>query len=119
MARDRDDDIDDRPARRDDDDFDDRPRRRGASGPAEKVPNYLVQSILVTLCCCLPFGIVAILQSAKVNSLAESGNVTAAKEASAAAYKYGMIGAIVGVVVNILAVVVQVLAAGAANQAGR
>src|SRR5882672_10526815 len=33
----------------------------GALPPGVKVPNYLVQSILVTLCCCLPFGIAAIV----------------------------------------------------------
>src|SRR5438128_1439779 len=32
------------------------------------VPNYLVQSILCTLFCCLPFGIVAIVYAAQVNS---------------------------------------------------
>ena len=32
-----------------------------------QVPNYLVQSILVTLFCCLPFGIVAIVYAAQVN----------------------------------------------------
>ena len=37
---------------------------QGAVGPtpaAGKPPNYLIQAILVTLCCCLPFGIVAIV----------------------------------------------------------
>mgnify|MGYP001273434538 CR=1 FL=1 len=29
--------------------------------PGPAVPNYLVHSILVTLCCCMPFGIVAIV----------------------------------------------------------
>src|SRR5882724_11600119 len=37
------------------------PPLNAPSAPAEPVPNYLVQSILCTLCCCLPFGIVAIV----------------------------------------------------------
>jgi Interferon-induced transmembrane protein. len=32
-----------------------------------KIQNYLVQSILVTLCCCMPAGIVAIIYAAQVN----------------------------------------------------
>ena len=31
------------------------------------VPNYLVQAILTTIFCCLPFGIVAIVFAAQVN----------------------------------------------------
>src|SRR5438093_12052328 len=35
--------------------------------PVVAVPNYLIQAILVTLCCCLPFGIPAIVYAAQVN----------------------------------------------------
>ena len=38
------------------------------------IPNYLVQAILVTLCCCLPFGIVAIVYAAQVNSKLDRGS---------------------------------------------
>ena len=46
------------------------PHRRPIGGPAAGGPpdNKLVWSILVTLFCCLPFGIVAIIKSAEVNS---------------------------------------------------
>ncbi|MGB9690508.1 CD225/dispanin family protein [Thermogutta sp.] len=43
-----------------------------------KVPNYLPWAIVVTLFCCLPFGIVAIVYSVQANSLAKSGNYTEA-----------------------------------------
>jgi len=37
------------------------------------VPNYLVQAILCTICCCLPFGIVAIVYAAQVNGKVAGG----------------------------------------------
>jgi hypothetical protein len=46
------------------------------------IPNYLVQSILVTVLCCLPFGIPAIVYAAQVNSKAQGGDLLGAAEAS-------------------------------------
>ncbi|NER07984.1 MAG: CD225/dispanin family protein [Okeania sp. SIO3C4] len=37
----------------------------------ENVPSYLTQAILITVFCCLPFGIVAIVYAAQVNSRLE------------------------------------------------
>ncbi|MDZ7288329.1 MAG: CD225/dispanin family protein [candidate division KSB1 bacterium] len=48
----------------------------------QHVPNYLVQAILTTLFCCLPFGIVAIVYAAQVNSKLTAGNYAGAVEAS-------------------------------------
>ncbi len=63
---------------------------------------WLVESILVPLFCCLPFGIVGIVNAAKVNSLYASGNIEAAQQASATAAKWTKIGFIVGIVVIIV-----------------
>ena len=106
MARERDDDYED--------DTDDRPARRskGGGGSGEAVQNYLVQSILVTLCCCLPLGIVAIINAAKVNGLVASGDYAGAREASASAKKWSTIGFVIGLVVNIISLIVQVVAGG-------
>ena len=52
-----------------------------ASGPRE-VPNYLVQAILVTIFCCLPLGIVAIVFSAQVNGKLASGDYAGAVSSS-------------------------------------
>ena len=46
------------------------------------VPNYLVQAILVTIFCCVPFGIPAIVFAAQVNSKLEGGDYAGAIEAS-------------------------------------
>lgn len=48
----------------------------------QQIPNYLIQSVLVTLCCCLPFGIVAIVYSAQVNPKLAAGDMAGALEAS-------------------------------------
>jgi predicted RNA-binding Zn-ribbon protein involved in translation (DUF1610 family) len=47
-----------------------------------KVPNYLVQAILVTLFCCLPGGIVAIVYAAQVNGKVQQGDIQGAMNAS-------------------------------------
>jgi len=54
----------------------------GYAATSLKPPTYLWQSIVCTLLCCLPFGVVGIVFAAKVNSLAAAGNMPAALEAS-------------------------------------
>ena len=49
------------------------------------LPNYLPQAIVVTLFCCLPFGIVAIVYAAQVNGKLHSGDFEGAKRSSQAA----------------------------------
>ena len=48
----------------------------------ERIPNYLVQAILVTICCCVPFGIPAIVYAAQVKSKLAAGDVSGAMESS-------------------------------------
>lgn len=100
MASDRDDDYrdDDRPSRRrrDDDDYD-----RGGGGGGRNIPNNLVMSILVTLFCCLPLGIVAIVKSASVDGLVRQGKYSEAQKAADDAKKFAMIGAIGGAIVTV------------------
>lgn len=64
--------------------------------------NYLAWAIIVTILCCLPFGIVAIIKAASVNTLWNAGNYEQAYEASAAAKKWVIISAIVGVVSSLV-----------------
>ena len=72
----------------------------GNQGPAPK--NWLVESILVTLFCCLPFGIAGIVNAANVNSKYAMGDYAGAQAASAAAGKWTKIGFFVGIGVGIL-----------------
>ena len=48
----------------------------------QNIPNYLVQSILVTIFCCLPSGIAAIVFSSQVNSKLAVGDFEGASESS-------------------------------------
>jgi len=70
-----------------------------AGGPPD---NKLVWSILVTLFCCLPFGIVAIIKSAEVNSKWSAGDVAGANQSAADAGKWIKWSVIAGVLVALL-----------------
>lgn len=67
-----------------------------------KPENYLVWTILSTVCCCLPFGIVSIVYAAKVDSLYTSKQYEAALEASGKAKMWALIAAGSGVAVGII-----------------
>jgi hypothetical protein len=79
-------------------------------GPAAGGPpdNKLVWSILVTLFCCLPFGIVAIIKSAEVNSKWAAGDVAGANQSAADAGKWIKWSVIAGIVVAVLYLVLVV-----------
>ena len=49
---------------------------------------WLVESILVTLFCCLPFGIAGIVNSSKVESRFYAGDIDGANQASSNAKKW-------------------------------
>ena len=74
----------------------------------QKPDNYLVWAILSTLLCCLPFGIVAIVKSSKVDTLWYAGNHAEAIQASNDAKKWSIISAVVGLVGGLLYVILYV-----------
>lgn len=63
-----------------------------------KVPNYLIHSIVVTLCCCLPFGVVALVFSAQVNSKLAAGDVAGAEASSRSAKTWVIVAVVAGIV---------------------
>lgn len=67
-----------------------------------KPDNYLIWSVLVTLFCCLPLGIVAIIKSTSVDSAYNAGNHEAAQAAAADAKKWCIIGAVCGAIAGVL-----------------
>ena len=75
------------------------------------VPNYLVHSIFVTLCCCLPLGIVGVIYAAQVNSKLAVGDVAGATAASKSAKTWTLIGFILGIVILLLNLAFGVLGA--------
>lgn len=59
---------------------------------------WLAESILVTLFCCIPFGIVGIVKASSVSSKFSVGDFAGARNASADAKKWTTIGFICGIV---------------------
>jgi hypothetical protein len=84
----------------------------------EVVPNYLWQAIVVTILCCLPLGIPAIIFATKVNSLVAAGQIEAARNASAKAKMWCWISFGLGILSSIIGATIQLLAIGAAASAG-
>ncbi|MDQ2985573.1 MAG: CD225/dispanin family protein [Armatimonadota bacterium] len=64
--------------------------------------NWLVESILSTICCCLPMGIVAIVFASRVDKLAYQGNLAGAHEAAGKAKMFTIIAAVLGIASNIV-----------------
>ncbi|MEN3943400.1 CD225/dispanin family protein [Prosthecobacter sp. SYSU 5D2] len=91
----------------------------------EMVPNYLWQSIVVTLICCLPFGIPAIIYASKVDGLMARGDFAGAREASKSAkmwcwVSFGVFMALFGIYILmvILGVAAGLTSAAAEGGAG-
>ena len=59
---------------------------------------WLIESILATLFCCLPFGIVGIVNAAKVNSLHDQTQYDKAQRASANAKRWTLVAFGIGVI---------------------
>lgn len=81
----------------------------GRGGGGENIPNYLTQAILVTICCCWPFGIAAIVNAAKVNTLIAQGKYDEAQRASHQAKTYCWVSFILGILAIGLWTAVQVM----------
>ena len=80
--------------------------------------NYLVWAILVTILCCLPFGVASIIYSTKVSSLYAQGDYNGAVDASQKAKKFAMIGGIGGLVFIVVYVIFMVIAGAGAAMSG-
>lgn len=91
----------------------------GGNQPMGTPPkNWLVESILVTIFCCLPFGIVGIIKASEVNSKVAAGNYAGATESSLAAAKWTKIGFFVGISAYVLYGLAMVLGIGGAIMSG-
>ncbi len=63
---------------------------------------WMVESILVTLFCCLPLGVVGLVNASKVEDRFRAGDVKGAQEASDKAKQFLLYGAIAGVVMYVI-----------------
>lgn len=75
-------------------------------------PSNLVWAILVTIFCCLPFGIVAIVYAARVDGLARAGDLAGARDASRKAQNWSIAAAAVGLLIGLGWLVVAIVGAG-------
>ena len=81
------------------------------AAPAGQRPdNFLVWSILVTLLCCWPLGIYAIVKSSSVNGLWDQGKYSEAQAASNSAKNACIWSAVLGAVVTVFYVIAMVAA---------
>ncbi len=77
--------------------------------PGTHVPNYLVQAILVTIFCCLPFGIVSIVFAAQVNGKLGGGDYAGALESSNKAKTWAWVSFWVGLGITVLWILITIV----------
>lgn len=83
----------------------------GGYGAPPNVPNYLIWSILSTLFCCLPAGIVAIVYATQVDGKLRSGDYDGAVQASKNAKTWAFVSAGLGIVVFIIYFILLIVGA--------
>ncbi|PIK39817.1 putative proline-rich transmembrane protein 1 [Apostichopus japonicus] len=78
-------------------------------------PDYFIFSIFVTICCCLPFGIVALVKSSEVRTRARIGDIEGAQLSSRQAKTWSFAGFFtgIGIVVAVVAIYVIIIIAAA------
>lgn len=79
--------------------------------------NYLVESILVTIFCCLPLGVAGIVFASQVNTKYVAGDYAGAEESSKQAKKFMIWGIVTGIIVLVAYFAIMGTALLAASQA--
>jgi hypothetical protein len=82
------------------------------------VPNYLVPAI-ISVFCCWPLGIAAIIFAAQVNGKVASGDIAGAVDASKKAKLFSFISIGIGLVVGVIYLLLTVLGIGIGALSGR
>jgi len=92
------------------------PQAYGGQPAGPPPANNLVWAILTTLFCCLPLGVASIVFAAQVNGKWAAGDVAGANDSARKAKQFAMWGAIAGVVVIVLYIVlIAVIGIGAST----
>ena len=79
------------------------------------VESYLVPSILVTVLCCLPFGIPAIIYAAQVQDKLQRGDVAGAQQSSKNAKMWCIVAVVAPLVGGVLYVILMAVVGGIAS----
>ena len=77
--------------------------------PAGQPDNNLIWGILVTVLCCLPLGIVSIVKATQVSGLWAQGRFAEAQQAADDAKKFAVWGAIAGVIVFVVVIILNLV----------
>src|SRR3989449_7732863 len=81
------------------------------AGGAATVPNYLVPAI-ISIFCCWPLAIPAIIFAAQVNSKVAAGDVAGAQDSSKKAKMFSFIAIGIGIVIILIYVIMMILGVG-------
>jgi len=82
-----------------------------AGGTSATVPNYMVPAI-ISIFCCWPLAIPAIIFAAQVNNKAQAGDIAGAQDASKKAKMFSFIAIGLGVVLVLIYVDMMILGVG-------
>ena len=80
-----------------------------AAQTQKNIENHFIKSIIATVCCCVPFGIVGIIYATRVDAFLKAGNRAAAEDASKKASLWSNLAIGIGVVVNVLVTMLTVV----------
>lgn len=86
-----------------------------SAGQYPQIPNYLWQSIVATVLCCMPFGVVGIVFAAKVDGLVARGDLAGAQAASKSAKTWTSVAVGSGLLVTVIYLVIVAFATGGGN----
>ncbi|MFN2576163.1 MAG: CD225/dispanin family protein [Pyrinomonadaceae bacterium] len=89
-----------------------------AGGGSATVPNYMVPAI-ISIFCCWPLAIPAIIFAAQVNNKAQAGDIAGAQDASKKAKMFSFIAIGIGVVLILIYVVMIVFFGGLSMMTNR
>ena len=82
-----------------------------AGGGSATVPNYMVPAI-ISIFCCWPLAIPAIIFAAQVNNKAQAGDIAGAQDASKKAKMFSFIAIGLGVLLILIYVIMMILGVG-------
>ena len=76
-----------------------------SSAVSAVIPNHMAKAILVTIFCCLPTGIVAIVYASQVNTKIAQGDIRGAQAASQNAKTWIIVSLCIGLAFGILGII--------------
>ncbi|XP_030843288.1 uncharacterized protein LOC115924685 [Strongylocentrotus purpuratus] len=83
-----------------------------SGAPRQQVPDYSRMAWAVTLCCCIPFGLVAVFMASRAKDKQMAGDDDGARSTSQHALGWAVAGIVCGIVLSILLGIYYVLGLG-------